>query len=390
MAPVIEELARRSDRIESKVCVTAQHRQMLDQVLELFGIVPDYDLDVMSENQTPSLVAAAIMSGLEPVLQTERPDWVLVQGDTTTVLSASFAAFHNGVNVGHVEAGLRTFDKFRPFPEEMNRRTVGLVADLHFAPTGAARANLVREGVSVDRIALTGNPVIDAIQMMADVPYDWPSDLLPEISPSSRLALVTAHRRESFGKPLQNICRAVCDVVERFEDVQVVFPVHPNPHVQRPVRSILGGHPRITLVPPLDYLSLVQVLKRSYLVLTDSGGIQEEAPALGVPVLVLRDETERPEGVEAGAARIAGTTRKGVRGEFARLLLDDELYAQMANAVNPYGDGHAARRIVDALLSFGSAEQVTVAPLALEANAPANGRPSTSTTTPTARRTNRP
>jgi UDP-N-acetylglucosamine 2-epimerase (non-hydrolysing) len=373
MAPVIEELERRSDRIESVVCVTAQHREMLDQVLELFEIAPDYDLDVMSKNQTPSQVAAAIMSGLEPVLQVERPDWVLVQGDTTTVMSASLTAFHNGVNVGHVEAGLRTFDKHRPFPEEINRRTVGLLADLHFAPTTTAEANLLREGISADSIALTGNSVIDAIQLMADVPYDWPSGPLGEIPLDRRLALVTAHRRESFGRPLQNVCRALLDVAERFEDVHIAYPVHPNPHVERPVHSILGGHPRITLVPPLDYLSLVQAMKRSYLVLTDSGGIQEEAPALGKPVLVLRDETERPEGVAAGAARIAGTSRKRVRDEFTRLLVDDELYAQMSTAVNPYGDGQAARRIVDALLRVSGDKQATVAPLSAEATVRRNG-----------------
>lgn len=388
MAPVIEELKRCSDRIASKVCVTAQHREMLDSVLELFEIIPDYDLDVMRDNQTCSQVAAAIMSGLEPVLRIERPDWVLVQGDTTTVMSAALAAFHNGVNVGHVEAGLRTYDKHRPFPEEINRRAVGLVADLHFAPTTTAQANLLREGVSVDRIAVTGNSAIDAIRLIADVPYDWSSSPLVEISRDQRIALVTAHRRESFGAPLRNICRALRDVAERFEDVHVVYPVHPNPHVERPVRSILAGHPRITLVPPLDYLSLVQVMKSSYVVLTDSGGIQEEAPALGKPVLVLRDETERPEGVATGAARIAGTTREGVRDEFTRLLTDDLLYAQMASAVNPYGDGHAAARIVDALLSFGSYEHLTVAH-AVDATVPRNGKASTNTTTTTARRMSR-
>jgi UDP-N-acetylglucosamine 2-epimerase (non-hydrolysing) len=390
MAPVIEELERRSDRIESVVCVTAQHREMLDQVLELFEIAPDYDLDVMSENQTLSQVAAAVMSGLERVLQVERPDWVLVQGDTTTVMSASLAAFHNGVKVGHVEAGLRTFDKHRPFPEEINRRTVGLVADLHFAPTTTARANLLREGISADSIALTGNSVIDAIQLMADVPYDWPGGPLGVIPPDRRLALVTAHRRESFGKPLRNICLALLDVAERFEDMHVVYPVHPNPHVERPVHSILGGHPQITLLPPLDYLSLVQAMKRSYLVLTDSGGIQEEAPALGKPVLVLRDETERPEGVAAGAARIAGTNRERVRDEFTRLLTDDDLYAQMATAVNPYGDGHAARRIVDALLEFGSHQPVTVAPFGVEATVSGNGKGPLRHNPVTARSTNRP
>ena len=384
MAPVIEELRQRSDRIATKVCVTAQHREMLDGVLELFEIVPDYDLDVMREDQTCTQVAAAIMSGLEPVLQVERPDWVLLQGDTTTVMSTALAAFHNGVSIGHVEAGLRTFDKNRPFPEEINRRTVGLVADLHFAPTTTALANLLREGVSADRIAVTGNSAIDAVRLIADVPHDWSSGGLAGIPRDRRLALVTAHRRESFGAPLRNICRALCDVVERFEDVHVVYPVHPNPHVERPVRSILAGHPRITLVPPLDYLSLVHLMKSSFVVLTDSGGIQEEAPALGKPVLVLRDETERPEGVAAGAARIAGTSRARVRDEFTRLLTDDQLYAQMAAAVNPYGDGHAAPRIVDALLSFGSDERVTLAPFAVDTTVSRNGK-ATNTATATAR-----
>lgn len=374
MAPVIEELRRCSDRITSKVCVTAQHREMLDRVLELFEIIPNYDLDVMRENQTCSEVAAAIMSGLEPVLQEERPDWVLVQGDTTTVMSAALAAFHNGVNVGHVEAGLRTFDKHRPFPEEINRRAVALVADLHFAPTTTARRNLLGEGVSGDRVVVTGNSAIDAIRLVANAPHDRLSGPLAEVPPDRRLALVTAHRRESFGAPLQNICRALYDVVERFEDVHVVYAVHPNPRVEGVVRSMLADHPRITLTPPLDYLTLVQVMKSSYIVLTDSGGIQEEAPALGKPVIVLRDETERPEGVAAGAARLAGTSRARVRDEFTRLLTDDQLYAQMAGAVNPYGDGHAAPRIVDALLSFGSDERVSAASFAVDANVSGNGK----------------
>ncbi len=371
MAQIIRELQRRSDGgdLESLVCVTAQHRQMLDQVLHLFGIRPDYDLNLMEKNQTPTQVASAVLAQLEPILKEERPDWVLVQGDTTTVAAASLAAFYAGAKVGHVEAGLRTHDKWRPFPEEINRRVAGVIADLHFAPTKRARGNLLREGVPEKNIMVTGNPVIDALNWVASQPptSEVSESLMGlgigeemavgihnrgvEESPSSRLILVTAHRRENFGRPLENICLALRDIALQYDHrVQIVYSVHLNPNVQETVHRILGNVPNVTLAPPLDYQLLVQMMKRSYLILTDSGGIQEEAPALGVPVLVLREVTERPEAVEAGTVRVIGSDRERIVSETARLLDEVQAYEEMARAVNPYGDGNAAERIVGALL----------------------------------------
>ena len=359
MAPVVNQLGRHPRQIVNRVCVTSQHRQMLDQVLALFAIVPSYDLNVMQENQSPSQVAAAVLSKLEPVLRSERPDWVLVQGDTTTVLAASIAAFYAGVKVAHVEAGLRTGDKWQPFPEEINRRVAGVIADLHFAPTERARQNLLREGVKDNRIVVTGNPVIDALHWVAQQPLrDGASSngslhvqrFINE-SDSVKLILVTIHRRESLGEPLHNVCLALRDIAMRCEGlVHIVFPVHLNPNVWEPVHHLLGNVPGITLTPPLDYLSLVHLMKYSYIVLTDSGGIQEEAPALGVPVLVLRDKTERPEAVEAGIAKVVGTDRDRIVTEAMRLMQDSDVRDQMVCAVNPYGDGHAAERIVATLL----------------------------------------
>ena len=356
LAPVIRELERQAGDggPESIVCVTAQHRQMLDQVLELFGIVPDYDLNVMEGNQTPTQVAAAVLARLEPILRDVRPDWVLVQGDTTTVAAASLAAFYARTRVGHVEAGLRTHDKWQPFPEEINRRVAGVIADLHFAPTERARQNLLAEGVPAERILVTGNPVIDALQWVAAQPLGegepgFDRELLEK--GDGRLILVTAHRRENLGAPLENICLALRDLAERYEGrLRIVYPVHLNPNVWGPVHRLLGGVRNITLTPPLDYLPLVHLLKRVHLVLTDSGGIQEEAPGLGKPVLVLREVTERPEAVEAGTVRLVGTDRARVVAETVRLLEDEEAYARMARAVNPYGDGKAAGRIVGGLL----------------------------------------
>jgi UDP-N-acetylglucosamine 2-epimerase (non-hydrolysing) len=352
MAPVVKELERRGDSFVSKVCVTAQHRQMLDQVLELFAIKPDYDLDVMREDQTPAQVAAAVLTGLGPILQAERPDWVLVQGDTTTVPAASLAAFYAGVKVGHVEAGLRTFDKRQPFPEEINRRVTGVVADMHFAPTERSRENLLREGVPPETIKLTGNPVIDALHWVVKLPYGPEGGPLKDIPWERRLILVTAHRRENFGGPLRNICLALRDIALMYAgDVHIVYPVHPNPNVRVPVSELLGAVPGITLTDPLDYLPLSYLMKRSALVLTDSGGLQEEAPGLGKPVLVMRNVTERPEGVEAGATRVVGCDRSCIL-EWTRRLLDDRTeYDRMARAVNPYGDGKAAGRIAEALLN---------------------------------------
>ena len=353
MAPVIKELERHTERIVSRVCVTAQHRQMLDQVLELFAIMPHHDLNVMAAGQSPTQVAAAVLTKLEPVLQAEQPDWVLIQGDTTTVLAAAIGAFYARVKIGHVEAGLRTHDKYQPFPEEINRQMVSIAADLHFAPTACARDNLLREGIPKENIRVTGNPVIDALYAVADRPYNPASGPLRDIPWNRRLILVTAHRRENFGKPLEQICLALRDLAAQYpDDTHIVYPVHPNPNVQEPVRHMLGRVPGITLTDPLDYLPLVYLMKHSTLVLTDSGGLQEEAPGLGKPVLVLRAVTERPEAVDAGTVWLVGTDRaRMVNG--ARILLDNPAeYQKMAHAVNPYGDGHAAERIVQALLEF--------------------------------------
>ncbi len=355
MAPVVRELEKHPDRIVSRVCVTGQHREMLDQVLQLFAIRPHYDLDVMAANQTPTQVAAAVLARLEPILQQERPDWVLVQGDTTTAAAAALAGFYARCKVGHVEAGLRTWDKWQPFPEEMNRRMAGVIADLHFAPTETSRQNLLREGVPDERILVTGNPVIDALHWVAAQPFDLASLGIPGIDGNGagpRLILVTAHRRESFGRPLQNICLALRDLAERYDGrLRIVYPVHRNPNVWDPVHHLLGDVPGITLLPPLDYLSLVHLLKRSYLVLTDSGGIQEEAPGLGVPVVVLRDVTERPEMLQGGGGRLAGTDRDRVRLEVSQLCEDSALYESMTHRCAPYGDGQASLRIVTALLA---------------------------------------
>ncbi|MBN1890311.1 MAG: UDP-N-acetylglucosamine 2-epimerase (non-hydrolyzing) [Thermoflexales bacterium] len=357
MAPVVNLLEKHPDRIVSRVCVSAQHRQMLDQVLTLFGIAPAYDLNVMQDSQSPTQVVAAVLSKLEPILQAEKPDWVLAQGDTSTVVAAALAAFYAGSKVGHVEAGLRTYDKYQPFPEEINRRVAGVVADLHFAPTQRARQNLLREGVPDEMILVTGNPVIDALQAVANLPYDPASGPLAAVPWDKRLILVTAHRSENFGRPLEQICLALQEVVQAYAgDVHVVYPVHLNPNVQGPVYRVLGGVPGIMLVDPLDYLPLVYLMKRATLVLTDSGGIQEEAPGLGKPVLVLRELTERPEAVDAGTVRVVGTDRARIVNWTRRLLDDPAEYAEMAQAVNPYGDGHAAQRIVDALVKWDTQE----------------------------------
>jgi UDP-N-acetylglucosamine 2-epimerase (non-hydrolysing) len=350
MAPVIKELAKYPDRIINRVCVTAQHREMLDQVLSLFKIVPDHDLNLMQASQSPTQVASLVLAQLEPILQTERPDWVLVQGDTTTVMAASIAAFYARVKVGHIEAGLRTFDKWQPFPEEINRKIAGVTADLHFAPTRQSRQNLLREGVPDQAIVVTGNPVIDALHWVVEQPFDFNS-LNLDLPPDRKLILVTAHRRENFGQPIEDICLALKMIAERHQkDVEIVYPVHLNPNIQEPVRHLLTDIPNITLLPALDYLPFAHLMRRAYMVLTDSGGIQEEAPGLGKPVLVLRNVTERPEAVEAGTVRLVGTDSATIVKQAERLLTDPAEYARMAQAVNPYGDGLAARRIVKALL----------------------------------------
>ncbi len=350
LAPVIRELARHSAQVTSRVCVTAQHRDMLDQVLRVFGIEPDYDLDIMQDNQTPTQVAASVLARMEAILRDERPDWVLVQGDTTTVAAAALAAFYARCRVGHVEAGLRTGDRWQPFPEEINRRVAGVIADRHFAPTTRAFDNLLREDVPAERILLTGNPGIDALHWITAQPP--PPELDDLLAPDTRTILVTAHRRENFGEPLESICLALRDLVGRYDGgVRVVYPVHRNPNVWGPVHQLLGDVPWITLLPPLDYLPNLHLMRRAYLVITDSGGIQEEATGLGVPALVLREVTERPEGVATGALRVVGTDRARIVAEASRLLDDPADYARMANAENPFGDGHAAERIVASLLA---------------------------------------
>lgn len=353
MAPIVRLLAQ-TPGIEARVCVTAQHRQMLDQVLELFQIQPDYDLDLMREDQSLAQISASIFTHLDPVLTNIQPDWVLVVGDTTTVVTTAQLAYYRRIRLGHVEAGLRTHNKWHPFPEEINRRIATVIADLHFAPTEWSRGNLLREGVKEDDILVTGNPVIDALHYVASQPEPQEiTSLLERLNARTgdgrRLVLVTAHRRENFGQPFENICHAIRELAGR-EDVEIVYPVHLNPNVQEPVQRILNGVPHVTLLKPLDYLPMVHLMKHAELILTDSGGLQEEAPSLGIPVLVLRETTERPEGVEAGTLKLVGTDRQRIVGEANRLLDDPDLYAQMAKAANPYGDGHAAERIIEALL----------------------------------------
>lgn len=356
MAPVVKQLGRHPDRIIPRVWVTAQHREMLDQVLQLFNLKPDLDLDLMRNGQTPSQVAGQVLQRLEPHLMQERPDWVVVQGDTTTAMATAIAAHHLQIRVAHVEAGLRTHDKRNPFPEEMNRVVVDAISDLHLAPTSNARLNLLREGIPDNSIRVTGNTVIDALLEIASRPWVPPDDsplsgLAGGGESDARVILVTAHRRESFGQPMRDICTAMREIaLKRGNHVRIMFPVHLNPNVQEPVREILGNLANVTLLPPLDYQSLVYLMKRSYLVLTDSGGLQEEAPSLGKPVLVLRETTERPEAVEAGTARLVGTNPDRIVGETMKLLDDDTAYSLMAHAINPFGDGHAAERIVTALM----------------------------------------
>ena len=358
MAPIVRLLKEKAG-IEARVCVTAQHRQMLDQVLELFQIKPDYDLDLMREGQTMAQISAGIFTHLDPILADFKPDWVLAVGDTTTVVTTSLLAFYQRIKFGHIEAGLRTHNKWHPFPEEINRRLATVTADLHFAPTQWSQGNLLREGVDSEKVHITGNSVIDALNFVSkqDEPREI-KDLLDKLgindNPTSgqktrRLILVTAHRRENFGKPMENIFHALKELAER-NDVEIVYPVHLNPNVQEPANRILKDVNHITLLPPLDYLPLVHLMKHATLILTDSGGIQEEAPAFGIPVLVLRETTERPEGVDAGTLKLVGTETSRIVAEAQRLLDDPIEYGKMSKASNPYGDGHAAERIVEALL----------------------------------------
>lgn len=355
MAPLILELERHSEDIESIVCVTAQHRQMLDQVLEVFNITPDYDLDVMKERQTLNEVTVRVLEGLEPVLREAKPDIVLVHGDTLTTFLASYAAFLQQIKVGHVEAGLRTWNKLSPYPEEMNRQLTGVLADLHFAPTDMSGSNLLRENKSESSVFVTGNTVTDVFQYTVREDYNHP---VLEFAKGKRLILMTAHRRESQGEPHRNIFKAVKRIADEFEDIAIVYPVHPSPAVKEPAYELLGNHPRIKLIDPLDVVDFHNIYPHTHLILTDSGGMQEEAPSFGVPVLVLRDTTERPEGIEAGTLELVGTEEENVYARTKALLTDSELYASMSEAANPYGDGHASERIVSAILHyFGEKEE---------------------------------
>jgi len=350
MAPVIETLSAHAD-IDTRVCVTAQHREMLDSVLTLFDIEPHYDLDIMQSNQGLVDTTIAVLHKLEEVLWEFTPHRVLVQGDTTTTFSASLAAFYQKIPVGHIEAGLRTGDILAPWPEEINRKLIRGLADLHFAPTEISRNNLLKENVDTDRIQVTGNTVIDALlEVVARIEGDPQltktlSDRFSYLDPDRKLILVTGHRRESFGQPFQNICYGLLELGRR-EDAQIVYPVHLNPNVQEPVQRILSGSPNIHLIEPLDYLPFIYLMKQSYLILTDSGGIQEEAPSLGKPVLVMREKTERPEGVEAGTARLVGTDTEKIVEEASLFLDCQEVYENASCVHNPYGDGHASERIV--------------------------------------------
>ena len=359
LAPVISELRRHPD-VTTRVCVTGQHREMVQPILELFDVRPDINLALMTPDQRLSSLTAAALAGVEDVIDSTVPDWVVVQGDTTSAMAASLAAFYRKVPLAHVEAGLRTHDLGHPFPEEGNRKITDALATLHFPPTELARRNLLREGVDPRSIHVTGNTVIDALLTVAGLPEDAGGPLAG-LPTNRRLVLLTAHRRESFGPGLRDVFQAVREIADALPDVHFVYPVHLNPSVQEPARAILGGHERISLIPPLDYVSLVHLIRRATLILTDSGGIQEEAPAFGKPVLVLRGVTERPEAVDAGCARMVGTDRAVIVRAAVELLTDRIAYQRMAHVANPFGDGHASERIVQALR--GRSDAVVEEPL---------------------------
>ena len=353
MAPLVKKLNAEAG-IKSVLCVTAQHREMLDQVLELFELTPDYDLNIMKPNQTISQITSNVIMGLEEVFKKEKPDIVLVHGDTTTTFATALAAFYQQIKVGHVEAGLRTFDKYSPYPEEMNRLLTGRLADLHFAPTERNRQNLLREGIREASIYITGNTVIDALLQVAGKPYEFEDETLQKIDfENRRVITVTCHRRENLGENMEQIFSAIRDIAQEFEDTEIIYPVHMNPKVRETANRILGGVGRIHLIEPLQYQPHVNLMAKSYLIITDSGGMQEEAPSLGKPVLVVRKETERPEAVEAGTVKLAGVSRDTIYQMAKELLTDHETYGKMAHAVNPYGDGHACERIVMALVEYG-------------------------------------
>lgn len=350
MAPVIQKL-KMTEGIEARVCVTAQHREMLDQVLNIFDVKPDIDLDLMQPDQTLAGLSAAIFDKLDPVIQAERPDWLLIQGDTTTVMIAAILAYYHKVRVGHVEAGLRTGDKWQPFPEEINRKVAGVIADLHFAPTETARSNLLHEGIPDDCIVVTGNPVIDALLQMVERPYQPDDPILRDIPKETKVVLVTAHRRENFGEPFERIFGALRELAQTYKDeIHILYPVHLNPNVQEPAQRILADLTNVSLVQPLGYHPMAHWMKRATVILTDSGGLQEEAPTLGTPVLILRERTERPEALDAGTAKLVGSDPGRILQETRRLLDDREAHQAMSQVINPFGDGHAADRIVNALI----------------------------------------
>ncbi len=358
MCPLVLELEK-YENIESVVCVTAQHREMLDQVLNIFGVKPDYDLDIMKTRQTLSGITTNVLMGMEDVLKKEQPDIVLVHGDTSTSFVAGLAAFYQQIKVGHVEAGLRTYDIYSPFPEEMNRQLTGRIANLHFSPTKSNYENLVRENISDEKIYITGNTVIDALKTTVKDNYEFNDECLKSLDfENKRVIIVTAHRRENLGEPLENICNAIKEIITEYPDTEAVYPVHLNPAVRETVWGILGETERVHLIDPIDVEELHNAFSRSFMIMTDSGGIQEEAPALAKPVLVLRKETERPEAVAAGTVKIAGVDKDVIK-KLAKELLDDETeYKKMAHAANPYGDGEASRRICEALLyEFGLSDR---------------------------------
>ena len=358
MAPLVLELQKHSDSIETITVVTAQHRQMLDQVLETFRIQPNYDLDIMGKNQSLLDITGKILEKFDPVVKQELPDIILVHGDTTTTFVASLVGFYNQVRIGHVEAGLRTFDKYSPFPEEMNRQMTDNLADLYFAPTSESRDNLLKENHPESAIVITGNTAIDALKLT--VQSDYHHEVLDQLDPSKKLVLVTMHRRENQGQPMRNVFAALREMVDLHQEIEVVYPVHLSPAVQEAAKDILADHDRIHLIEPLDVLDFHNLASKSYFIMTDSGGVQEEAPSLGKPVLVLRDTTERPEGVRAGTLKLVGTDPVRVKEAMAALLTDETLYRQMSQAPNPYGDGRASERIVQSIQHyFGAATSVS-------------------------------
>jgi len=358
MAPVLRELKNKKSLFKTVVVVTAQHRQMLDQVLRLFNLRSDYDLNIMQESQSPYYITTSSLSRLEEVIKRENPDFILVQGDTTTTFAAALASFYQKVPVGHIEAGLRSYDRFNPYPEEVNRLLTDALCDLHFAPTPTAKRNLLKENIKKESIFVTGNTVIDALYLALNKPHRFRNSVLKRIDfTKKRIILLTAHRRENWGIPLENICLSTKKLIQKYDDLEIVYPVHLNPNVKNVVYKILKNSPRIHLIKPLDYLDFVNLLNKCFLVLTDSGGLQEEAPSLGKPVLVLREVTERPEGVKAGTVKVVGLSKERIFRETCKLLDNKRMYERMAKSVNPYGDGKASKRIVNAILGHGKRDR---------------------------------